>query len=366
MAQIIPIFLPNHGCPHRCIFCNERIAAGDFPDRITAEIVRDTVLRHLASGNAGHRKKDELQIAFYGGNFCGIDPACQMALLETAQGYVESGSVDSIRISTRPDSIDNGALELLKKFSVKTVEIGAQSMVAGVLTSCGRGHTAGETRRAVKKLKENGFETGIHLMAGLPGDSLEGFMFSVEETAALKPDMVRLHPTIVFRDTELASLYFAGRYRPLDLETAVLFCRRALQRLRRDRINVIRIGLQATPEMEEAGAIVAGPFHPAFRSLVEGSIFLEMAESMLGTGRNQSGESFAFIVSERDLSDFRGIGNRNITVLNNRYGPGVSVRTGAGLDRGTVVLETGGKRHHSIRSEFEMTKRETECSNRVL
>jgi histone acetyltransferase (RNA polymerase elongator complex component) len=286
----------------------------------------------------------ERQIAFYGGNFTGIEYDYQRELLNTAQEFVEAGIIDSIRISTRPDYIDEETVSLLQEYSVRNVEIGSQSMVDSVLARCGREHTAADTVRAIENLKSSGFQTGIHLMAGLPGDDRHGFDYTIDRVIALKPDTVRIHPTIVFADTGLADLYHAGDYIPLDLETAVDYCCHALTQFRQAGIDVIRMGLQATAQMEEPGAIVAGPFHPAFRSLVEGSIFLKMAESMLEFLDGKRGDSFEFRVSERDLSDFRGIRNRNMNHLKERFGESISVYPDPCLVRGEIVLESGDRR----------------------
>ena len=380
VKRIVPIFLPNRGCPHRCLFCNEKITAGDHPDRISRRHIAEAVECYL--GKSLHTQRDlirnshpertepsafdrntiidscgvsgdgrsnaeveaERQIAFYGGNFTGIEYAYQRELLNSAQELIESGVIDSIRISTRPDYIDEKTVGLLQKYTVRTVEIGGQSMVDSVLARCGRGHTAADTVRAIELLKSRGFNTGIHLMAGLPGDDRHGFDYTIDRVIALKPDTVRIHPTIVFANTGLADLYHAGDYIPLDLETAVDYCCHALTRFRQAGIDVIRMGLQTTAQMEEPGAIVAGPFHPAFRSLVEGLIFLKKAESMLELLDGKRSDSFEFRVSDRDLSDFRGINNRNMNHLKERFGENISVRPDPSLIRGEIALESGDRR----------------------
>ncbi len=347
--RIAPIFLPNLGCPHRCIFCNERITAGKNSSLISREEIERIVAFYI--GN--HSDKRERQIAFYGGNFTGIDPGRQELLLRTAGELVNSGLADSIRISTRPDYIDEKKLNALQRFPVRTVEVGVQSMADSVLKRSRRGHSAADNRRAINLLKAYGFETGAHLMLGLPGDDRDGLESTLDQIISLKPDMVRVHPTIVLEGTELAAMYRSGTYRPLDLAEAVEECRHALSRLRRAGIPVIRIGLQATPEMNEAGAVLAGPFHPALRSLVEGSIFLEMAEGLLGDSGYRIGTdpSPSFFVSDRDMSDFRGIGNRNTAALKKRFGADFPVIPDLGLNRGEIILEIGGKRFYKTVSD---------------
>lgn len=346
--RIVPIFLPNRGCPHRCIFCNEKIAAGDQPEKITRRHVADQIALYIR----GASRNSPRQIAFYGGNFTGIDPDNQIELLRIAQDFVDEDAVDSIRISTRPDYINENALNILKRFSVKTVEIGAQSMDDAVLDRCGRGHTAADTVKAIRLLKAYGFETGVHLMAGLPGEDRLCFESTIAQVIALPPDMVRIHPTIVFADTELAALYRSGQYIPITLDEAVDRCAYALTSFRATGIEVIRMGVQTTSEMEAPGAILAGPFHPAFRALVEGAIFLEMAEDLLKAADFNGSEMAlpSFRVCAKDLSDFRGISNRNMEALRARYGRVFPVHSESGLKRGDVILVAEGKSFYSNRS----------------
>ena len=278
--MIIPIFLMNRGCPHRCLFCNERLTAGNRPERITEAAFTETVRTHLAGAG---RKSGPVQIAFYGGTFTGMEREEQRRLLELAAPFLREGTVDGIRISTRPDGIDAEGLDLLRTSGVTTVEVGAQSLHDEVLLRSRRGHTAADTVRAVTLLREKGFETGIHLMAGLPGDSPDRFAETIDRVIALRPDMVRIHPTLVLRDTPLAEAFREGIYLPLGLADAVDLCKNALKALTAAGIPVIRLGLQTTRELEEPGAVVAGPFHPAFRSLVETALFLEMAAALLSS-----------------------------------------------------------------------------------
>jgi histone acetyltransferase (RNA polymerase elongator complex component) len=271
MPMIIPFFLMNRGCPHRCIFCNERLTAGDRPERITEQVFGETVRVHLGGSR---RKRGPVQVAFYGGTFTGMPAREQRRLLAMAAPFLRQGEIDGIRLSTRPDEIDPAAVELLREFGVTTVEVGAQSLDDAVLERSGRGHTAADAVRAMTLLRESGFETGIHLMAGLPGDSPERFLATVDGTVSLRPDFVRIHPLLVLKDTPLAGEFHRGTYRPLALSGAVSLCKNALKTLEAAGIPVIRLGLQTTRRMEEPGAVVAGPFHPAFRSLVESELLL--------------------------------------------------------------------------------------------
>jgi histone acetyltransferase (RNA polymerase elongator complex component) len=344
--MIIPFFIMNRGCTYRCLFCNERLTAGDRPDRIEAGAFHKTV---RASLDGRRRRSGPVQIAFYGGTFTGMPWGEQSRLLDLAAPFIKSGEINGIRISTRPDEIDPESLALLKARSVTTVEVGAQSLDDAVLLRSGRGHTAIDTVRALALLREEGFETGVHLMAGLPGDSPERFAQTIEKTIVLRPAMVRIHPTVVLKDTPLAAAFHAGHYRPLTLDDAVDWCKKALKRLTVAGIPVIRLGLQTTAELEAPGAVVAGPFHPAFRSLVESSLFLEMAFCLLmsagGTSVAGRGKTLVFILSNADISSFLGPRRGNIATLQERF-PTADIRVSADptLPRRSLILATENRR----------------------
>jgi histone acetyltransferase (RNA polymerase elongator complex component) len=349
--MIIPIFIMNRGCPHRCLFCNEELTAENRPDRLDETGFRETVRAYL--GNR-RRKSGPVQIAFYGGTFTGMPREEQRRLLGLAAFFLREGTVDHIRISTRPDEIDAEGLDLIEAFGVRTVEVGTQSLDDDVLRLSRRGHTAADTLHAVALLKERGFATGIHLMAGLPGDSPERFARTIDKAITLSPDMVRIHPTIVLRDTPLADAFRRGGYTPLTLSEAVLQCKDALKKLTAAGIPVIRMGLQTTRRLEEPGAVVAGPFHPAFGSLVASATFLEMAavlcESALSSGLTP-GETIAFTVSPADVFHLTGPRKANIAALKERFKPSdIRITANPSLPRWTLILSEGNRRMKMDRS----------------
>lgn len=337
--MIIPIFIINRGCPHRCLFCNEELIAENYPERLEEKGFRETVRAYLEDNR---RKSGPVELAFYGGTFTGMPREEQRRLLALAAPFLKEGAVDCIRISTRPDEIDAEGLDLLEAFGVRTVEIGAQSLDDDVLRLSKRGHRAADALRAVSLLKERGFATGIHLMAGLPGDSPERFAGTIDRTIALSPHMVRIHPTIVLRDTPLADAFRKGDYTPLTLAEAVLQCKDALKRLTAAGISVIRMGLQTTRGLEEPGAVVAGPFHPAFGSLVAAAIFLDMAadlcESVLSSTLAR-GKTLSFTVSPADVFHLNGPRKANIAALKERFKPAdIRITADPFLPRRTLIL----------------------------
>ncbi len=338
--MIIPFFIMNRGCPHRCIFCNERLTAGGHRERIEERAFVETVRAHLS---CGRRKTIPVQIAFYGGTFTGMDLHEQIRLLALAAPFLREGAVDGIRISTRPDEIAAEGLDLLRSLGVTTVELGVQSLNNEVLLRSRRGHTEADTFSAMSLLRKMGFTTGVHLMAGLPGDNEERFAETIDKTISLHPDTVRIHPTIVLKNTLLADAFQEERYKPLTLAEAVTQCKNALKKLTAARIAVIRLGIQTTRELEEPGAVVAGPFHPAFRSLVESSIFLELALDLLAAAKIGPGPA-TFTVAPADASNLYGHRRTNIASLKERFDLNeIRITVNPALARYELVLTTGEK-----------------------
>ena len=312
--MIIPFFIPHSGCPHQCIFCNQKNITGLYKSIEPASLSRE-IEEYLKTRTAA----EPAQIAFYGGTFTALPHDLQKAYLEAVEPFIRSGTIRSIRLSTRPDCISTEILTILKQRHVETVELGVQSMNDDVLTMSGRGHTASDTVNAVKLLKEQGFEIGMQLMPGLPGDSSKRFMETVERTILLGPNFVRLYPALVIKETPLEKLHGTGSYRPLSLDEAVDLCKKALMRFETARIDVIRIGLQPTEELEKPGTILAGPYHPAFRQLVESSILLDRMTSALSAGK-RSPDRALFLVNPGDVSNAIGQKRSNIQILKKQFG----------------------------------------------
>jgi len=361
---IIPFFITNRGCPHRCTFCRGITAENCDPETMTDSVMKDIVSCYLSTSKPD--KKAYTQIAFYGGNFTGLDPHEQDKLLTLAGAFIKTGDVRSLRISTRPDFLGHDQIiERLKRAQVKTVEIGAQSMVDEVLDLSCRGHSSEDVRKAVSTLTENGFETGVHLMAGLPGDNRDRFLYSVDEVIRLRPDMVRIHPTLVFTGTALADSYERGGYHPLSMDEAVDLCGHALSRFERAGIPVIRIGLQPEGDMERPGTILGGPYHPAFRSLVEGKLFFEMASRLLASMPKNLRQA-NFYVSPKDISFFRGLNNSNMERINALTHPvGLTVTADPGQMRGTLrlVAEDHRREIHRIPEKVDRRYTDLECED---
>lgn len=265
---IIPIFISHQGCPQKCIFCNQPNITGQDISPITATWVASTIEEGLSRKRKAQRT--ETQVAFYGGTFTGLDTALQEETLSVVLPFWEEKKVHSVRLSTRPDYIDTQEIALLRKYPVKTVELGIQSMHDAVLARAQRGHASRDNLRAVRMLKEAGFQVGAQIMIGLPGEDRKEILGALEPLFAHKPDFMRIYPTLVLGGTVLADLYQKGEYHPLTLQEASEICRDIFVLAREKGIAVIRMGLQADAGLEKN--LIAGPYHPAFGQIVRAEV----------------------------------------------------------------------------------------------
>lgn len=336
---IIPIFISHFGCPHRCVFCDQHRIARPASTLPTAEEIAEEIERHLRLGARKRNQSRIIQVAFYGGSFTALPLPIQKELLRSAAPFLGEGRIHSLRLSTRPDSIFPECLEVLAAGKVATVELGVQSMDDEVLRISQRGYGKEEVIKAVGDLLQENFEVGVQLMVGLPGDSAQRFAATVEAVIKLRPHFIRLYPTLVIKGTALERWFQQGRYHPLSLEEAIAYTRGALQQFRQARIPVIRVGLQPTPSLETPGTIVAGPYHPAFRQLVEGSLLYEQAATLLACSGIGRGDSPAFRISPHDISTFYGQGRDNIKRLQESFGlQEITVMPDPQQERGTIAL----------------------------
>jgi len=273
---IIPIFVPHKGCPNDCIFCNQKSISGQTKPINKEEIV-NTIETFLHSFK---QEEKYIEIAFFGGSFTGIEMKEQEELLKIAYEYIKAGKVDSVRVSTRPDYIDKEKLLLLKKYGVKTIELGVQSTNDYILKKCKRGHTFEDVKKASRLIRRMGFTLGHQMMIGLPESNKLDEIRTAKDLAKLKPKIVRLYPVLVIKNTQLEKEYKAKKYEPISLIQAVETCKELFYYFNSKKITVIRMGLQNTdiisnPENLES-EVVAGPYHEAFGQLVEDSIWYDI------------------------------------------------------------------------------------------
>lgn len=273
--SIIPVFVPHLGCPNDCVFCNQRRISGS-----TMPATPDDVEKAISNAAALPRTGVKRQLAFYGGSFTAIPAAEQTALLAAAKAHLDTGEIDAIRLSTRPDAIDEAILKRLKYYGVETIELGAQSMCDEVLSLSGRGHTAADVEAASKMIKAAGFRLILQMMTGLPGDTKERSIETAKKIIALAPDGVRVYPTVIVRDTALFDLWQAGRYKEHSVEEAVDWCAALVPLFEAAGIPIIRLGLNPTEELS-GGAAAGGAYHPALGELVKSRLMLYRAREVL-------------------------------------------------------------------------------------
>ena len=338
-AAVVPFFISHLGCPHRCVFCDqEKIAGakGVLPD---AQQMQAKVARYRESSPGR-----ELEAAFYGGTFTALPRGDQQYLLGAMQPLLDSGCLSSLRLSTRPDAVDPDTARFLKSMGVATVELGVQSMDEEVLRLSGRGHGAADTERALRVLQDAGLSAGVQLMPGLPGDTVERSLASLDRVLSLAPSFLRIYPTLVIAGTGLADLYRAGSYLPQSLDQAVSLGKRMLLAALRADVPVIRLGLQPTAELAAPGVLLAGPYHPAFGQLVQAELFYDLMSALVAD--LPEGSRVAFFVAPGRVSDLIGQKRRNLARLAERFAVTVTaVREDAALLRSGVALEwSGGRR----------------------
>lgn len=343
--SIIPFFIPHEGCPHRCVFCDQRIITG-ASSIIKPEDILPTLRRCIQSGKCtASGASPRWEAAFYGGSFTCMPVSAQEAYLQQAAAARDEGLIVNIRLSTRPDGISVPILELLKGYGVETVELGVQSMDDEVLRLSCRGHTALQSRDALRLLKSYGFKAGVQLMPGLPGADAASDLLSVREVIELRPHIVRIYPTVVIRGTELHKMHLQGQYRPLDLDEAIPLTAGILLLFQEEGIPVIRLGLQDSPALAglQKGALVAGPHHPALRQLVESYIQRRLAERGLQKIGARGGSAF-FGISPHNQSNFRGLNRDNIRLLQEGFSlRSIEVGSISGFDDDAMLLNWEGR-----------------------
>ena len=308
-ARILPLFVPNWGCPNECVFCDQKRISGS-PLPVSGRDVTAALEKAKGEGLSG------LELAFYGGSFTAVSPLLQRELLEAAQPYRAGGTVGAIRLSTRPDAVGEAGLAMLKSYGVQTVELGAQSMLDSVLTASGRGHTAADTERAAGLVKAAGLKLILQMMTGLPGSDRGKDVETARRIIDLAPDGARIYPTVIVKGTALEDMWRAGTYQEHTVADAVAVCADILPLFERAHIPVIRLGLNPTAELSAGGA-VAGAYHPALGELVRSELLRRQAEKVLAGV--PAGSAVTLGVDPKRVSALIGQHRSNIVALTAQF-----------------------------------------------
>lgn len=304
----VAIFVPHNGCPHQCSFCNQRSITGKLSQPTPKDVLEAIRIAIASLGEETHNA----EIAFFGGSFTAIERSYMVSLLSAAAPFVKDRTFAGIRISTRPDYIDDEVLTLLKEYGVTAIELGAQSMNDRVLQQNGRGHTAKQVEDAAMLIKSYGFTLGLQMMTGLYGDTAAGGFQTAEKLAALNPENIRIYPTIIMCGTELGDKYLRGEFKTLDLDVTVELCAKLLDFFEERGITVIRLGLHSSPELERD--MLSGPWHPAFRELCESSRMLHKMITFLTQNQVAKG-NIIIKVNPRAVSKATGQKKSNLVFL---------------------------------------------------
>lgn len=333
---IIPIFVPHLGCKNDCSFCNQRSISGQIKE-VTPEDVKETIDTYL---NNFKSKNNYVEVAFFGGSFTGIDKKKQIELLEAVQPYIKSKKVNSIRCSTRPDYIDKDILKMLKKYHVKTIELGVQSTNDYILDKVKRGHTFEDVKKASKLIRRYRFTLGHQMMVGLPDSTLIDEMNTAKDLAKLKPSIVRIYPVLVIKGTKLEKDYENGEYEPLEVNQAVSRCKELCYFFDKKKITVIRIGLQSTdtisdPSKNVSSEVVAGPYHESFRQLVDTEIAYDLISEKIKSFDNKV-KDVEITVNPQDVNNIVGYKRSNIIKIKEMYDVNIKVRQDKKIKKGKI------------------------------
>lgn len=337
----IPIFIAHYGCPNTCVFCNQNKITGVETDVQPNEI--SSIIEENLNTLPREGKKE---VAFFGGTFTAISLPLQKQFLEEVKKYIDKGLIDGVRLSTRPDNINREILDLLKAYNVTTIELGVQSLDNKVLELSERGYKKEEVERASKLIKEYDIKLGIQVMPGLPGSSFEKDIRTVEEVVKIKPDLVRIYPTLVIKDTKLEKMYRAKEFKPLSMEEAIKLTAVLLVKLELNNIKVIRVGLQPSDDIRAEGVVIDGPFHPAFRELVEGELYRKFFENIL-----EREGTLSVKINKYDVSRAVGIKKSN----KKYFGEKLNIVVDGSIEAGIIIVN--GK----IYNRKELLKNYTKC-----
>lgn len=337
--MIIPIFVSHQGCPNDCVFCNQKRITG------VKEVFDEKQIRyHIESYLEGFKRDKVVEIAFFGGSFTGISPVLQKKYLELAAKYIKKYQLDGIRLSTRPDYINEEILKLLSQYPVKAIELGVQSLDEEVLKASRRNHTVEDVYKAVRYIKKTPIELGLQMMIGLPKDTLEKSIQTAKKIIAMSPHTTRIYPTVIMRDTALEKMYYKGIYQPLSLDEGIIWTSKILPLFYEADITVLRVGLQASEEVDLGKGVVAGPYHPAFRQLVEEKM---LHEFILKIYEDNEKKPLSIYANQKMYQSLIGHKRKYLNSIKEQ-GLAIQFKRISG-EAATILFESEGKRLNDIR-----------------
>lgn len=323
----IPIFIPELACPNRCIYCNQRHISGQL-QAVKPEEIKQIIEQHLAT----FIRPSEVELAFLGGSFTGIDEKDMLTYLQIVQPYIEQGEIKSIRISTRPDYINEKILDILQQYNVKDIELGAQSLNEEVLAFAKRGHTVRDVENASQLIKSYGFSLGLQMMIGLPLDSVEKSKETAKKILKLGAESTRIYPTLVINNTDLADLYRQNKYKALSLEEAVDWTAEIYKIFSQSSIKILRVGLHPSEALINGTELLAGPFHVSFKELVLTKIWQEKFEKLPINTKT-------ILVNPKEINYAIGYNSKNKQLLQKKF-PYLKFISDSNVELGTFIAQS--------------------------
>lgn len=323
----IPIFIPELACPNRCIYCNQRHISGQL-QAVKPEEIKQIIEQHLAT----FIRPSEVELAFFGGSFTGIDEKDMLTYLQIVQPYIEQGEIKSIRISTRPDYINEKTLDILQQYNVKDIELGAQSLDEEVLAFAKRGHTVRDVENASQLIKSYGFSLGLQMMIGLPLDSVEKSKETAKKILELGAESTRIYPTLVINNTDLADLYRQNKYKALSLDEAVDWTTEIYKIFSQSSIKILRIGLHPSEALINGTELLAGPFHVSFKELVLTKIWQEKFEKLPINTKT-------ILVNPKEINYAIGYNSKNKQLLQKKF-PYLKFISDSNVELGTFIAQS--------------------------
>lgn len=323
----IPIFIPELACPNRCIYCNQRHISGQL-QAVKPEEIKQIIEQHLAT----FIRPSEVELAFFGGSFTGIDEKDMLTYLQTVQPYIEQGEIKSIRISTRPDYINEKILDILQQYNVKDIELGAQSLNEEVLAFAKRGHTVRDVENASQLIKSYGFSLGLQMMIGLPLDSVEKSKETAKKILELGAESTRIYPTLVINNTDLADLYRQNKYKALSLDEAVDWTTEIYKIFSQSSIKILRVGLHPSEALINGTELLAGPFHVSFKELVLTKIWQEKFEKLPINTKT-------ILVNPKEINYAIGYNSKNKQLLQKKF-PYLKFISDSNVELGTFIAQS--------------------------
>ncbi len=329
----IPVFVPHKGCPHDCIFCNQKKITGQ-DEEVHISDIEKIVDEHLSSIlSRVSREKAYIEIAFFGGSFTGIEIERQKELLSIANRYLKDGKIEGIRCSTRPDYINDDILEMVKSYGMSVIELGVQSTDEDVLLASNRGHSYEQVVKACKLIKSYDISLGLQMMTGLPGDTFEKSVKTAQDLISLNPSCVRIYPTLVMENTGLYEMYKTGIYSPFSLNETLDLCCELVKMFYSEGIDVIRIGLQTTDNINKDTVI--GPYHPAIAELIQGRLVRDVIEK----NADLTSSIINLTVNKSMVSSASGHNRENKKYFKEKYDTDIKIVISDMLSRDYVVLD---------------------------